>query len=362
MANLKNRKAFRAGVLIATFAMTSLLLGTSMLQAQVGANPYQQAVLDLDPVFYASFDDDVQPIVGPESPNAIDIRDEVYGVVPGGASLRGGGELVWVNDQVDPTVFLRNGVTTYEYWFVAFPDNDFGSGTVRPYSASSTISRSGYNNNGSITLRNSSATVSNREFANGTTIFQSAEASLEVPEWGVWHHVAVVVDRQTGPGYAGAGLARVSYYLDGELESQSDFEQIDGFPLDNGVDNFSSFVTISAPFDSFYDSSPPRIDEFAIYDRALTQEEIQSHIALATPVNPPQSLPNPLNLGYDGNPYTGSFSSEFYPLCVVAIDINDGWCFSDTFGRDGYIEDALLGTNDYGTIWIGRFDEEAVAP
>jgi len=50
------------------------------------------------------------------------------------------------------------------------------------------------------------------------------------------------------------------------------------------------------------------------------------------------------------------------PLCVVPLESNTGYCFADETTRMAYIENALIDNPQYGTIWIGRFDEEVVAP
>jgi|GEM_PF-5638550 len=50
------------------------------------------------------------------------------------------------------------------------------------------------------------------------------------------------------------------------------------------------------------------------------------------------------------------------PYCVAQVETSAGYCFGAIADRETYIIGQLLGRPVLGTIWIGRFDEEAVAP
>lgn len=58
----------------------------------------------------------------------------------------------------------------------------------------------------------------------------------------------------------------------------------------------------------------------------------------------------------DGDPQSAE------PWCTVNVGSMLGYCFATTVERETYIATQLLGVPDLGDIWIGRFDEEVVAP
>jgi len=79
---------------------------------------------------------------------------------------------------------------------------------------------------------------------------------------------------------------------------------------------------------------------------------------------PNEALPPPTQVnGVEGThvAYLANLGSE-HPHCAVNVDSGQGWCFELSADREAYIDNGLLGNPGYGTIWIGRFDEEVVAP
>ena len=68
---------------------------------------------------------------------------------------------------------------------------------------------------------------------------------------------------------------------------------------------------------------------------------------------------NPEPFDPTGEPGSGNTSE--YGSCLAQVRGN-GYCFESTEAREAYIETELIGRPEYGDIWIGRFDEEVVAP
>jgi len=73
----------------------------------------------------------------------------------------------------------------------------------------------------------------------------------------------------------------------------------------------------------------------------------------------PEPLPDP-----DGasQVFNGASTAEEFPLCAVQVERGTGHCFATDDARQQYISDDLIGNPQFGTVWIGRFDEEVVAP
>jgi len=64
---------------------------------------------------------------------------------------------------------------------------------------------------------------------------------------------------------------------------------------------------------------------------------------------------------FDVSGASGPGNTFDYPWCLAQIT-GDAYCFDTSAARQSYIEGELIGHPEYGTIWIGRFDEEVVAP
>jgi len=141
-------------------------------------------------------------------------------------------------------------------------------------------------------------------------------------------------------------------------------QRIDPLLTDSTVKNFSAAASLRAFEDEFDEYLPAdaQLDEFAIYSRLLTPSEIAAHYALGEPFisGHTSDIPTPT----DGVPlenFDGAGNSTAHPWCLAQVE-GLGFCFGDSAARDLYIETALLGHPEYGDIWIGRFDEEVVAP
>lgn len=107
-----------------------------------------------------------------------------------------------------------------------------------------------------------------------------------------------------------------------------------------------------------YQTDPMFIDEYAIYPEALSQERIADHAQLA--FDEITTFPLPFRSDLGSVPFDSATSAE--PWCLVQIEDSSSACFESSSNRETYIQEELLGNSDYGTIWIGRFDEEVVAP
>lgn len=140
---------------------------------------------------------------------------------------------------------------------------------------------------------------------------------------GEWHHVVTVFD--------GIG-ATVQLYIDGEQQEIVYFYQ--GNPLDFPSDLAYGF-TIGASRNKYggpIDHFDGEIDEVAIYNRLLTEDEIQQHYRdglngagyrgfkhVDIDIKP-GSFPNSINLGSNGSVPVAILSTSFYEFDATTVD------------------------------------------
>jgi len=149
-----------------------------------------------------------------------------------------------------------------------------------------------------------------RLFVLGAKPRQRAEASASIQDWqpGQWHHVAA-----TWSGFnSGRGDGQVRLYLDGRLAGESTKVRMDigqvAERLDVGRDSDGSPNYADADYDDFY-----------IYGRALTQEQIQAAVQRAQSRTAAAAEPVP----------PGKWSSRWWDSawrcrCRVEVDVGEG--------------------------------------
>lgn len=344
-------------VLLAAPLYWSGALSAAVQAGEQDLHPYQQAVLDKDPIFYASFDGTVEPEIGPAPDGSSDF-DDVVSVTPNGSALVGHAFLQWTDGAFDPEIFARDEDTTYEFWTYHEDVYDF-DGLGARFSSSTRISEpnreSSWSMSGYGPLRSSSS-------YDGGFSSQVVSSSLEPPlSASEWHHYVAVVRVLAPQGYADPTVRTVDIevYVDGVLVV-TERGMVDRYVTADDGQGYRQSARISMSYTDIYVDGPPRFDEFAIYPRALTSEEILSHYELAEPVLPAPSLPRP-DFSFSTTLW-GQVNSTLWPECLVQVSSETGWCFETIEERDQYIASSLLGEAKFGDIWIGRFDEEVVAP
>ena len=174
-----------------------------------------------------------------------------------------------------------------------------------------------------------------------------------------WHHVALTHTFFNAGAGAVAGEAKL--YLDG-VEVGDVFT-----PGALGYDADAEVVFNALAINS--DNTVAAIDELAIYSRALSAAEIQEHVNLiadtTNSLTCSSGVPPAPSADLNAVQYSPLDPDDVLgdsPFCAVGVDTLVGWCFEDDDRRSQYIEDALIGVSDLEPIWIGRFDEEVVAP
>ena len=171
---------------------------------------------------------------------------------------------------------------------------------------------------------------------------------LQVKEWGKWHHVALTYDSRVEKD-------NVRLYADGVLL---------GTATESGKIKMGSNPIVIGRADTYYDPKG-LVDNFSIWSRALTQEEIQSHI-----YNAPDGKDKDcrLLLTFDGSLQDQSqYHNDPAPLMDAVLVEHDGirpphpdfTMTKDVTGQNVYVNDL---TNDgEGCWWIlpypGKYDD-----
>ena len=162
---------------------------------------------------------------------------------------------------------------------------------------------------------------------------------LQVKEWGQWHHVALTYDSHVSED-------NIRLYMDGLLmgvATEQGALRIGNNPISIGRSNNSSWYAPSA-----------LVDNFAIYSRALTQEEIRGHI-----YNMPDASDSDcrLLLTFDGSLQDKSqYHNDAAPLLDALFTEHDGirpphpefTLSQDLSGQNVYLNDM---TQDGEAYW-----------
>ena len=176
---------------------------------------------------------------------------------------------------------------------------------------------------------------------------------LQIKEWGKWHHVALTYD-------SNADKDNIRLYMDGMLLSVN----TEHGPLRIG----NNPIVIGRRDNNSYNAPRALVDNFAIYSRALTQEEIREHIYNMPDATDPDCR---LLLTFDGSLQDKSqYHNDPAPLLDALLAEHDGirpphpefTLSQDLSGQNVYLNDM---TQDGEACWwilpdpwnLDRFDK-----
>ncbi len=291
------KSATRLTIVVLVSVVAALFWGRASADAQTTFNEYQQAVLADSPSMYLTFDEDESDVAGNNIPSAIVTNTttlsatgtafDVETPLSSGKSLAAFTtefftfsfpEVLQISNSPASLAAIQTPDTTIEGLWRQDDGNPFGSSTTIFQTSSLSTVDSG------IRVLNAQGQLRVVGF---DTAGQFEIAGAAPVEPGTWYHIAITHEQTREPRPPNGDLfvtgGKVNLYQNGELVGSAD---TDGSILYDDTNDpvLSALSGIDA--DGSYEVEPHYLDELAVYPRALTQAEIQAHVAQINETTP----------------------------------------------------------------------------